>query len=86
MKRTQLQLDEPTYELLRSRAFDRGVSMAAVIREALAEYLLQPTKPRPSIKDFSFIGSGSSSDEDLSPVSERHDEALGKALEEELHK
>lgn len=39
MRRTQLQLEEATYEQLQSRSYSRGVSMASVIREALAEYL-----------------------------------------------
>ena len=36
MKRTQVQLDESTYNQARQKAFDEGISMAAVVREALA--------------------------------------------------
>ncbi|MBI2321382.1 MAG: ribbon-helix-helix protein, CopG family [Chloroflexi bacterium] len=36
MKRTQIQLDEPTYERLRRRAFEQGRSMSAVARDILA--------------------------------------------------
>lgn len=79
MRRTQLQIDEPTYELLRKRAFERGISMSALLREALTEYLV-PQHRRLRLEDFSFVGSGRSEDTDLAPVSERHDEALAAAL------
>lgn len=83
VRRTQVQLDEPTYQLLRKRAFERGISMAALLREVLKEHLApQPSYPR--FEDFTFIGSGSSDDGDLKPVSERHDEALAEALAQEL--
>jgi hypothetical protein len=39
MHRTQVSLDEPLYEALRQRAFDRRISMSAMVREALADYL-----------------------------------------------
>jgi hypothetical protein len=82
MKRTQLQLEEATYEQLRSRAYSRGVSMASVIREALAEYLA-PGSPRPrAMHDFSFIGSGRSEESALEPISERHDEVLAEDVAE----
>ena len=35
MKRTQIQLDDATYEAVRRRAFDEGRSMASVVREDL---------------------------------------------------
>ena len=82
MKRTQLQLEEATYEELRSRAYSRSVSMASVIREALAEYLATGS-PRPrAIHDFSFIGSGRAEESALGPISERHDEVLAKDVAE----
>lgn len=77
MKRTQVQLDEATYELLRQKAFERGVSMSALLREVLREHLGARPTPR-RIEDFSFIGSGRSEQGDLAPVSERHDEALAE--------
>ena len=39
MKRTQIQLDEATYEAVRRKAFEQGVSMASVVRETLADAL-----------------------------------------------
>ncbi|MBI4312781.1 MAG: CopG family transcriptional regulator [Chloroflexi bacterium] len=78
MKRTQVQLDEPTYELLRTRAFQRGISMSALLREVLRQHLAASQAPL-RLEDFTFIGSGESQQGDLSPVSERHDEALDEA-------
>lgn len=78
MKRTQLQLDEPTYESLRRRAFQRGISMAALIRELLQEKLGTTPSRRLSLEDFPFIGSGRSEPGNLDPISERHDEALAE--------
>lgn len=84
MKRTQVQLDEATYQLLRKKAFQRGISQAALIREVLQEYLgASPVRPS-RLEDFTFIGSGYSDDGSLEPVSERHDEALAEALAENL--
>jgi hypothetical protein len=81
LKRTQIQLDERTYETLRRRAFERGCSMSSLVRELLAGSLgTSKTKQRTSIKEFSFIGAGRSRQGRLSPVSERHDEALEEAL------
>ena len=78
MKRTQVQLDEPTYELLRKRAFEQDASMSAVIRDALEEYLgVSATLPR-RLEDFRFIASGRGQQGKLAPISERHDEALAQ--------
>ena len=76
MKRTQLQLDEPTYQLLRTKAFDEGTSLAALIRKILQQHLGVIDVPVRKLKDFQFIASGTSSQSDLKPISERHDEAL----------
>jgi metal-responsive CopG/Arc/MetJ family transcriptional regulator len=53
MRRTQISLDEPLYEVLRAQAFERRVSMSQLIREALEEYLVvapdaAATPPRPT--------------------------------------
>ncbi len=76
MRRTQIQLDEPTYEMARRRAFSEGKSMAAVVREALTQYLGPSAEGPLTIDSFTFIGSGRSKPEDPRPLSERHDEAL----------
>ncbi len=78
MKRTQLQLDEPTYQILRTKAFEEGVSMAAMIRDILHQHFGLSPRPAPRFEDFTFIGSGSSAPSHLDPISERHDEALAE--------
>ena len=78
MKRTQVQLDEKTYTLAKQKAFVENKSMAAVIREAVAEYLTSPSGSPAGLESFSFIGSGQSSSEGPRPLSERHDEALAE--------
>lgn len=78
MVRTQIQLDEETYRAARRAAFERHVSLSAVVREALAASL--PDLPRPPRgEDFAFVASGRSRQGALAPVSERHDEALEEA-------
>ena len=77
MKRTQIQLDEEVYELLRHRAFKEKKSIAGVIREIVKEDISQPDRHRSfSVNDFAFIDAGRSKQGRLKPVSERHDEAL----------
>lgn len=92
MRRAQIRLDEATYTLVRQRASAEGISFAAFVRKALEQQLApvsRPTTnqhPRPenskpvTTEGFSFIGMGRSDQGDLSPVSERHDEALEEAF------
>ena len=77
MHRTQIQLDEATYDAVRRRAFEEGASLSAVVRKLLAEALgVTPGHPTQRIEDFTFVGVGRSRQGDHAPVSERHDEAL----------
>ncbi|MCH8206506.1 MAG: hypothetical protein IH956_05825 [Chloroflexi bacterium] len=78
MKRTQLQLDDRTYQLLRRKAFEQGVSMAAVVRDALAQFLSAAPMGRRTLEDFDFVASGRSAKSPYDPISERHDEALAE--------
>lgn len=81
MRRTQLQIEESTYEALRRKAFEEGKSISAVVRELLAEGLGEGRyERRLTIDDFPFVGAGRSRQGNLQPVSERHDEALVDAL------
>jgi len=81
MKRTQVQLKERTYSAIRRLAFEKGISISAVVRELLDEALgLQKASKKPVTRSFSFIGAGYSEQIDLAPVSERHDEALAQDL------
>jgi len=59
MKRIQLLLPEHLYERLMVEAHSRRVSMASVIREALASSFGMHRRPR-GIEDFSFVGAGES--------------------------
>ena len=75
MKRTQIQLDDATYEAVRRRAFDEGRSMASVVRESLARtFGTALPEGRKTIKDFSFVGIGSDPNPpEGAPVSVEHD-------------
>lgn len=84
MKRTQIQLDDGTYQRLRQRAYQQGCSMSAVVRDVLAEaFGTAKTIRRRAIRDFTFVGSGTTRQGRLSPVSERHDDALADLLAKE---
>ena len=74
MTRTQLQLDDDTYQALRVRAFTEHKSVSAVAREALRKGLGMG-EPAPALKQrrLTFVGSGASGRKDISV---RHDEAL----------
>ena len=79
MKRTQLQLDDRLHEALRRRAFEEGCSMSELARRLLGEALGTVEKqPRRVVADFSFVAVGESTQGELAPVSERHDEALAE--------
>ncbi len=78
MKRTQVQLDEPTYQELRTRAFERGISISAFIREVLHDRFEIKAPRLRRFEDFKFIGSGRAKKSGLEPISERHDEALAE--------
>ena len=60
MKRTQIQFDETTYMSLKNRAHAENRSVAAVVRDAVDQYLGGHPRNRLSLKDFASIASGSS--------------------------
>lgn len=85
-------MDEATYALAQQRASAEGISFAAFVRKAVERQLAPEIRdamdrsgqsdtsmPAPT-EEFSFIGIGRSDQGDLSPVSERHDEALEEAF------
>ena len=81
MIRTQVQPDETTYALAKQRAFAESKSLAAIIREALRQYLTSPNSRSsgpPGIDGFTFVGSGLSTPGGPYPLSERHDDALAE--------
>ena len=81
MKRTQIQLDEGTFETLRRRAFRERRSIADVVREILrGEVRPSPKGDRLTLKSFSFIGRGASRGKGAGTVSLRHDEEFAETL------
>lgn len=86
MKRTLIQFDEPTYRRLRDRAYRQHRSMAALVRELVANGLdaadgRAAARPR-RVADFASVKAGRSTQGRLSPVSEKHDAALAAAFDE----
>ena len=76
MVRTQLQIDERTYEAVRTKAHRERKSMSAVVREILHEHLQEGAEHREARgARFTFIGAGASGRKDISV---RHDEALAE--------
>ena len=77
MIRTQVQLDDAIYRKVKDRAHSEHRSMAALIREAVAEYMNAPEKPKRklTIDDFTCIGSGTAEHPPGRPLSVYHDEA-----------
>jgi hypothetical protein len=81
VKRTQIQLDEPTHAALRRLAYEQGTSMASIIRDTLARSLGTKAGRKPKrVRQYAFVGAGRSAQKARGPVSERHDEALAEAL------
>ena len=78
MIRTQIQLDETTYALAKQRAYAENKSLAAVVRDALDQYLTPSAGQTGGLEGFTFIGSGQSKPGTLHPLSEKHDEALAE--------
>ncbi len=78
MKRTQLQLDDDIYQVLRARAHEEGASIAGLVRKILRQHLFDAPERSRKLQDFSFIASGWSEMTDFDPISERHDEALSQ--------
>jgi hypothetical protein len=73
MIRTQVQLDEPTYEALRQKAFAERKSFSALVREILSKALGRPSRRKRGT--FTFVGMVRGRKRD---VSARHDEYLGR--------
>lgn len=80
MRRTQIQIDDPTYSALRQRAFAARKSISAVVREALAS-ALAPARQGGTTPPLAFIGMGRSRQLAGRPVSVHHDEALAEAFD-----
>lgn len=82
MHRTMIQLEDTQYELLKNRAFEEGVSLAALLRKALDMFLGRgKRKKKLRIDQFKFIGCGQSGVRDLA---KRHDDYLANAVYEHI--
>lgn len=82
MRRTLVQLDEDTYRKLRQKAFRQERSISSLVRAMVVQGLEGEARTKPKrVGQFLSVGVGRSRQGRLSPVSERHDEALTAALE-----
>jgi len=82
MKRTQIQLTEKQYKLLKEISLEKNISMAEVIREAISVYSTASSKVSRDklIEDAkSIIGKYSSGRKDISL---KHDDYLQKAFKD----
>jgi len=79
MKRALIQFDEELYKKLRKRAYEQHRSISSLVRELVSLNLDQETRSNVKhARQLSFVASGRSNQEGLSPISERHDEALAR--------
>jgi predicted transcriptional regulator len=79
MHRTQVYLSPEQHRRLAEQAAREGVSLAALVRRAVAEYLDRREFRPPAARDayLRIVGLGSSGQSD---VAERHDHYLAEAL------
>jgi hypothetical protein len=78
MKRALIQFDEGTYRKLRQQAFQQERSISSLVREMVVQALpgvLSHERPK-RVGQFLSVRAGRSKQGRLSPISERHDEAL----------
>lgn len=79
MIRAQIQLEREQAERLRKIAARRGLSVSAVVREAVEAYTRDEDREEIIKRALSVIGKGRSG---LSDVSERHDDYFAEAVED----
>lgn len=78
MKKTMIYLSEEQQLLLKERAREKGVSMAALIREAVDGYLV---REKPAVDYMAIVGIAEGAPGDR--TSERVDEAMAKIVGDE---
>lgn len=83
MIRTQIQLTAEQADDLRRLAAARGVSMAAVIREAVDAHLAREQGPSWEERVERALAAIGVCDSGLGDLSERHDDYLAEAVESE---
>ena len=75
-----MQLDEDTYRKLRQKAFRQERSISSLVRAMVVQGLEGERREKPKrVSQFLSVGAGKSKQGRLSPVSERHDDALAAA-------
>ncbi len=72
MVRTQVYLDEAMQQALRSRAVAEGRSVASIIREAVAQFLIPPGQPR---RDDPFLAIAGKHSGGPGDAAQRHDDS-----------
>jgi len=79
MRRTQIYLEPEQHRALMQESAKKGVSLAGLIREIVADYLNRGKRPGKPGKEIymGLVGLGQSG---LGDVSERHDYYLAEAL------
>jgi len=80
MKRTQIQLEEPVWEVLRARSFQERRSIAEIIREMVRTQVSAKRNRKLRLEDFTFIGSGRSRGKGAGSIAERHDEEFADSI------
>jgi hypothetical protein len=82
MRRSLIQFDEQTYQQLRQRAFQQERSISSLVREIVAKTLEgHAGRGRPRrVSQFLSVAAGRSPQGRMSPISEKHDEALAATL------
>ena len=83
MKRSLIQFDEETYQKLRQRAFQQERSISSLVREIVVKTLEgHAGRERPRrVSQFLSVAVGRLQQGRLSPISEKHDEALAATFE-----
>ena len=82
MIRTQIQMEDDQIEWLRAEARARGVSVSQLIREGVALFRAKEERLPEEKKKRALAAVGRFSS-DVSDVSERHDDYLAEAFNEE---
>jgi predicted transcriptional regulator len=83
MIRTQIQLTEDMTSRLRDIAHRRGVSLAAVVREALTRFLEGDPMPTREERTERILALAGRFDSGLADVSERHDEYFAASVRDD---
>ena len=79
MIRTQIQLDDATYAMVKNKAYAENRSMASVIRDAINEHVVKKSKTGKTLRDLKFVASGRSSPDDPRSGSIHHDDIFVEA-------